>query len=243
MATRKGVFRVGTSGWQYPHWKNVFYPGDLREKHWFEYYASHFTTVEINNSFYHLPSASTFESWREAGPKGFCYALKFSRYGSHLKKLKDPADSIGKFLERAEILGELLGPILVQLPPHWNADAVRLDEFLDAAPNRIRWAVEFRDPSWLCEEIYEVLRRHAAALCIHDLIEDHPYEITADWVYLRFHGANNGGDYPHQALSAAAKRIEGYLAKGWDVYAYFNNDAQGVAISNAMDLGRYVLGQ
>ncbi len=241
MARRKGMFRVGTSGWQYDHWKGVFYPEDLRHDEWFEHYASRFDAVEVNNTFYHLPAANTFQSWRDAGPRGFCYTLKFSRYGSHLKKLKDPKDSIGKFLERADILGDLLGPILVQLPPHWGADPQRLDEFLAAAPGRVRWAIEFRDADWLCEEIFQILRQHKAALCIHDLIADHPYEITADWVYLRFHGAGNGGDYSYQALSAAAQRVKDHLSDGLDVHAYFNNDAHGYAISNAMDLRRYVL--
>jgi uncharacterized protein YecE (DUF72 family) len=242
MAKGKGEFRVGTSGWQYEHWKGVFYPENLRRGDWFAHYAAHFDAVEINNTFYHLPAAGTFRSWRRAGPKGFCYALKFSRYGSHLKKLKAPAESIGKFLERAELLGDLLGPILVQLPPHWRKDPARLEEFLAAAPGRHRWAVEFRDPSWLCEEVFEMLHDHHAALCIHDLIAEHPYEITADWVYFRFHGASCGGNYPHQALSAFGRRIRGHLADGLDVHAYFNNDVHGYAVANARTLRRCVLG-
>ncbi len=242
MAGRQATFRVGTSGWQYDHWSGPFYPEDLPRDEWFDHYAAHFDTVEINNTFYHLPKASTFDSWRAAAPDGFTYVLKFSRYGTHVKHLKGPADTIGLFLERAERLGDRLGPILVQLRPNWHANPERLDAFLDAAPKRRRWAVEFRDPTWLCDEIFEVLRRHGAALCIHDLIPDHPRVVTADWVYLRFHGAGDGGDYPHQALSGAARRVEGHLCEGRDVFAFFNNDAHGYAVANAADLRRYVLG-
>ena len=242
MAKGKGKLRLGTSGWQYNHWKGTFYPRELRKNQWFEHYAKTFDTVEINNTFYRLPSEKTFHAWREATPKGFCYALKFSRYGSHMKRLKDPADSIGAFLERAEVLGKLLGPILVQLPPNFKVDADRLDAFLDAAPSRIRWAVEFRHPSWLCKPVYDVLSRRKAALCIHDMIDTHPRKVTADWVYLRFHGSNYGGSYSAQSLSATARRIESHLSDGLDVYVYFNNDVHGYAVANAIDLRRYVLG-
>jgi uncharacterized protein YecE (DUF72 family) len=126
------------------------------------------------------------------------------------------------------------------LPPHFKPDAARLAGFLDAAPAEHRWAVEFRHPDWLCDEIYEVLRDHGAALCVHDQVEDHPHVRTAAWVYLRFHGAGDGGDYPHQALSASAQRIVEQLDAGHDVFAYFNNDVGGHAVHNARDLRRYV---
>jgi uncharacterized protein YecE (DUF72 family) len=239
-----GRFRVGTSGYQYNHWTGVLYPEGLPKREWFEHYAQHFDSVEINNTFYHLPKAATFDAWRERAPNGFCYALKFSRYGTHLKHLKAPRQSIGLFLERVERLGPHLGPILVQLPPRWRADCERLAAFLEAAPPTRRWAVEFRHPSWLCEPVFSVLRDHNAALCIHDMLPEHPRVLTADWVYLRYHGAGEpyGGDYAHQALSASAQRIKRYLADGLDVYAYFNNDAEGYAVADAMDLRRYVLG-
>ncbi|MFP4140891.1 MAG: DUF72 domain-containing protein [Planctomycetota bacterium] len=240
MAAKKGTFRVGTSGWQYDHWTGVFYPEERRKAEWFGHFSEHFDTVEVNNTFYHLPSEETFDNWAHQAPAGFLYVLKFSRYGSHIKKLKDPADSIGLFLERAERLGDHLGPILVQLPPGWNPNPDRLAAFLEAAPARRRWAMEFRNPDWLCEEIFTILREHNVALCIHDLIDDHPREVTADWIYLRFHGADDGGEYSHQALSASARRIESWRADGLDVYAYFNNDAHGYAIENATDLRRYV---
>lgn len=232
--------RIGTSGYQYDHWRDVFYPAGLAKSHWFGHYAEYFDTVEINNTFYHLPALSTFDSWREEAPEGFCYALKYSRYGSHLKRLKEPQASLDKFLEGAQRLEARLGPILVQLPPHWGANPERLDAFLEAAPNRHRWAVEFRDPDWLCEEVYTVLRRHSAALCIHDMISDHPRLLTTDWVYLRYHGDHYRGSYTPQFLTAQAGLIREWIDGGHDVYAYFNNDEAGHAVANALDLKRYL---
>jgi uncharacterized protein YecE (DUF72 family) len=234
---------IGTSGYQYDHWKGSFYPADLPKKQWFAHYAQHFDTVEINNTFYHLPEASTFDEWRDAAPGGFRYALKYSRYGSHMKRLKDPEGHIDMFMQRAERLGSLLGPILVQLPPRFRADPARLDAFLRAAPRTRQWVLEFRDRSWLCEEVYTVLETHQAALCIHDLLEDHPRRITAAFAYLRFHGVSYGGSYSPQFLTAEAQRIRGYLSQGLEVYAYFNNDAGGYAVRNALDLKRYLARQ
>jgi len=232
MSTKRGRLRIGTSGYQYEHWRRVFYPKELPKQRWFAYYASHFDTVEINNTFYRLPQAQTYDVWREQAPQDFCYALKFSRYGSHLKHLKEPHATLERFLERACRLRECLGPILVQLPPNWKPDTARLAGFLSAAPSSYRWAIEVRDPRWLCDEVYAILRSYSAALCIHDLIDDHPQHITADWVYLRFHGVSDGGSYTHQALTVRASQM--------DVFAYFNNDAHGYAVHNAADLRRYV---
>ncbi|MGE5218168.1 MAG: DUF72 domain-containing protein [Chloroflexota bacterium] len=240
MATAKGRFRVGTSGYQYDHWKGLFYPENLPKKDWFTYYAKYFDTVEINNTFYGLPSAKTFDAWRQQAPPGFCYVLKFSRYGSHVKRLKEPSSTIETFLQAARRLRKFLGPILVQLPPNWNVNTDRLRAFLKAAPRSLRWAFEFRDPTWLCDEVFAILQRHNAALCIHDLIEDHPLRITADWVYLRFHGDHYSGSYTSSALKAQARWIKPQLDAGKDVFAYFNNDAEGYAVDNAMQLKQYL---
>jgi len=242
MANAKGQFRVGTSGYQYDHWKRLFYPKELSKKHWFAHYAQHFDTVEINNTFYRLPSAQAFDAWRQQAPPEFCYVLKFSRYGSHLKRLKDPRATIQRFLQVARRLKKFLGPILVQLPPNWNVDTDRLQEFLKAAPRSRRWAFEFRDPSWLCEEVFAILQKYNAALCIHDMIADHPRRITADWVYLRFHGNHYSSSYSHQILKAQARWIKQRLGDGQDVFAYFNKDAQGYAVDNAIQLKQYVRG-
>jgi len=237
-----GRLRIGTSGYEYPHWRGVLYPEGLPRRRWLEHYAQAFDCVEINNTFYHLPEAATFDAWRERAPRGFRYALKFSRYGSHLKRLRAPRDTIGRFLERAERLKSFLGPILVQLPPRWHADPERLDAFLRRAPRRHRWAVEPRDPSWLAPAVLRVLERRGAALVLHDLLPRMPHRATAGFVYLRFHGVEDGGRYAHQALSAHARRIRGWLAGGRDVWAFFNNDRGGHSVRDARRLRRYVLG-
>ncbi|HEY7221625.1 MAG TPA: DUF72 domain-containing protein, partial [Candidatus Binatia bacterium] len=213
----------------------------LSKRDWFAHYANHFDTVEINNTFYRLPSAETFDAWRKHAPAGFCYALKFSRYGSHLKRLKDPASTIETFLKAARRLRKFLGPILVQLPPNWNVDVDRLQDFLKAAPRSVRWALEFRDPSWLCEDVFKILERRNTALCIHDMIDDHPRRITADWIYLRFHGNRYSGSYAPETLKTQARWIKQQLGDGKDVFAYFNNDADGHAPRNAAELKHYVL--
>ena len=236
---RRGRLRVGTSGWQYRHWKNVFYPAELPVARWFPHYATHFDTVEVNNTFYHLPAPAVFEGWRARAPEDFCYALKYSRYATHMKRLLDPEEPLTRFLDGARRLGPRLGPILVQLPPRFHVNVERLDAFLALAPGDLRWAVEFRDPSWLVPEVYAVLRRHGAALCVHDLLPDHPRERTAGWTYLRFHGVQYGGSYADADLRAEAARIARGRAEGIDVYAYFNNDIGGHAIKNALTLRTY----
>ncbi len=236
----RGKLRVGTSGWQYDHWRGVFYPASLPKNRWFSHYAEHFDTVEINNTFYHLPSETTFDSWHDQAPAGFCYALKFSRYATQMKKLKDPDATIGSFVERARRLGSLLGPILVQLPPRWKPDCGRLRAFFDAAPRDVRWAVEFRDAAWLCDRVFGILHDANAALVIHDMLPGHPREVTADWVYMRFHGVDYSQDYSRQQLTGAAEWVRGQLRAGADVYAYFNNDANACAVANARDLRCYV---
>ena len=231
---------IGTSGYQYDHWRGRFYPRTLPRRDWFAHYAAHFDTVEINNTFYGLPEAVRFDAWRKASPEGFRYALKFSRYATHLKHLRDPAPALRLFLTRARRLRDRLGPILVQLPPRWSPDLPRLAGFLAATPRMQRFALEFRDPRWLSDATFALLREHGAALCIHDAIADHPREVTADWVYLRFHGHGYTGSYSPQRLAAEARRVRAWLRRGHDVYAYFNNDAGGHAVRNAIQLRRYV---
>lgn len=239
MRSGNGMLRVGTSGYQYDHWKGRFYPEELPKRLWFSHYARLFDTVEINNTFYRLPAPGVFDTWRSAAPDGFLYALKFSRYGTHRKRLREPAQPIRLFTSRARRLKERLGPVLVQLPPHWHADTERLAGFVARLPATVRWAIEFRDPSWLIDPVFELLAERNVALCIHDMLPDHPRRLTADFAYLRFHGERYGGSYTPQALAAHARRVRAWLAEGIDVYAYFNNDAEGHAVRNAADLRRY----
>lgn len=241
---RSGQIHIGTSGYQYQHWRSLFYPEGLPTSRWFEFYGRNFDTVEINNTFYQLPSGAVFARWGQAAPSGFCFAVKFSRFGSQMKKLRDTPDPIGRFLEAARSLRDHMGPILVQLHPRWRRNEERLGEFLRVAPRRYRWAFEFREASWLVESVYDLLRRYNAAFCIHDMLGEVDWRSTADWVYVRFHGAAGAkysGKYTPRALRAAAGRIEQFQRAGLDVYAYFNNDADGNALHNARDLRRLVL--
>jgi uncharacterized protein YecE (DUF72 family) len=230
--------RVGTSGWIYKHWRGAVYPDTLPQRRWFEHYATLLDSVEINNSFYRLPTEAAVEGWAAQAPAGFVYALKLGSFGSHRMKLKDAGSWLPNHLDRVERLGAGAGPTLVQLPPRWRRNAERLDEFLTVAPDTTRWAVELREPSWLHEEVYEVLRRHGAALCIHDLLPEHPWELTTGWTYVRFHGPNAvehpyQGRYGEGGLSQAADRLGSWLDQGCDVYAYFNNDDSGFAVQDA----------
>jgi uncharacterized protein YecE (DUF72 family) len=241
MAAR-GRARVGCSGWMYKDWRGPVYPEKLPQRAWFGYYATLFDTVEINNTFYRLPPPSTVEKWAEQAPAGFEYAVKLGAFGSHRMKLRDAASWLPNHLDRVERLGPSLGPTLVQLPPTWKKDPVRLDEFLSVAPAHVRWAVELREPSWIDEEVFSVLRAHGAALCIHDLLPDHPWELTADWTYVRFHGPQAlkrkyWGRYGEKRLEPVAERLDACLAQGQDVYAYFNNDYRGYAVKDATWLG------
>ena len=234
----RGAARIGCSGWVYRDWRGTVYPADAPQRRWFDLYAQRFDTVEVNNTFYRLPSVSQVEHWQEQAPSGFCYACKVGQYGSHRKKLRDPEQWLPNHLDRVDRLGDHLGPNLLQLPPHWHRDVDRLDAFLAAAPRRIRWAVEVRDRTWLHDDVYDTLARHGAALCIHDLLADHPWDRTTDWTYLRFHGpraieAPYHDPYTGRRLWRVAGRLGTWLDDGCDVYAYFNNDYGGAAVTDA----------
>jgi uncharacterized protein YecE (DUF72 family) len=226
----------------YRDWRGVVYPADAPSSTWFEHYARLFDTVELNSTFYRLPAASTVEQWERQAPDDFCYAVKVGQFGSHRMKLRDAASWLPRHLDRVERLGTHLGPNLVQLPPRWRRNTGRLDEFLSIAPRHVRWAVEFRDPSWLHDDVFAVLERHGAALCVHDLVARHPWLVTAPWTYVRFHGpaaidAAYRGRYGRRRLHPIAARLAGWLADGIDVYAYFNNDYEGNAVADATTLG------
>jgi uncharacterized protein YecE (DUF72 family) len=238
--------RIGTSGWHYKHWLGVFYPAGTRPSEMFQIYARHFDTVEINNSFYQLPSATTFDNWRESSPRNFCYAVKASRFITHMKKLKDPQSSSAKFFLVADRLHQKLGPILFQLPPRWKVNVERLDEFLRTLPGEHQYAVEVRDETWLIPEVFDVLRQHNVAFCIHDFADMKiPREITADFTYLRFHGPTSAkywGSYSDRDLRAWADWIKQHRRGLTSIYAYFNNDPEGAAVRNALTLKQFVNG-
>ncbi len=230
---------IGTSGWHYQHWKGTFYPENISPKEMFAFYARHFDTVEINNTFYRLPEPDTFDGWQQYSPRSFHFALKASRFITHMKKLKDPATSIAKFFSAAERLDRKLGPILFQLPPKWRLNSMRLAEFLDALPAEHRYVFEFRDESWLVPQVFSLLRKHNAAFCIHDSDLRTSMEMTADFTYLRFHGpgpAKYSGSYSRSDLRRWATRIAGWRKGLSAVYLYFNNDIGGYAIRNALTI-------
>lgn len=227
---------IGTSGWHYKHWVGEFYPPRFSAAKMFAWYAREFHTVEINNSFYRLPQEETFREWSKLAPPGFLFAVKASRFLTHMKRLKDPEDSIKLFFSRARYLGPHFGPVLFQLPPNWKADIGRLREFLTLLPRRHHYAIEFRDRSWFTTEIYELLRRHNVCLCIHDWHNTRwPFELTANFAYIRFHGTNGrySGSYPDSMLQAWAWQIQSWEDRITDAYVYFNNDIAGHAVRNA----------
>jgi len=231
---------IGTSGWVYPHWRGIFYPQALPQADWFAFYAQSFETVEINNSFYRLPSAAAFDAWREQAPSGFLYAVKASRFLTHLKKLKDPEEPLHRFFERASHLGKTLGPVLYQLPPNWRVNLPRFEHFLAALPQGYTHVVEFRDQSWLIEDVFRLLERYGVAHCIHDMYPLRvPVRVTAPVAYVRFHGDPvYSGDYQLAALEAWARHIGGWHSEKIDVFVYFNNDFGGYALQNALTLKR-----
>jgi uncharacterized protein YecE (DUF72 family) len=232
------VIIVGTSGWQYKDWRGRFYPDKLPLSQWLEYYAAAFETVEVNNAFYRLPERDTFAAWRARTPDDFCFAVKMSRYLTHIKRLRDPAEPVNRFLSRATALGPKFGPVLLQLPPTLTADRGLLAEVLRRFPREVRVAVEPRHPSWWTDEIRTALEEHGAALCWADRKSRPitPLWTTASWGYLRMHEgrANPWPHYGRAGLRSWVRRIaEGYDDKT-SVYVYFNNDPGCAAITDAL---------
>ncbi|MDQ4140290.1 MAG: DUF72 domain-containing protein [Bacteroidota bacterium] len=234
---------VGCSGWHYKHWKGIYYPAGTPQADFLKYYLQDFNTVEINNSFYRLPTPETFATWYQSVPVNFLFSVKASRFITHMKKLKDPQQSFSKLMENVALLNEKLGPVLFQLPPHWQCDAPRLENFLQALPPYYRYTFEFRDHSWYNDTIYTLLETYKAAFCIYDL-EYHlsPLIVTADFVYIRLHGPLNkyDGSYSEEALQEWAHRCKTWQQEGKEVFVYFDNDMHSYAPFNARRLQELV---
>jgi uncharacterized protein YecE (DUF72 family) len=248
------MIRVGCSGWVYKHWAGDFYPAALKPTEWFEHYAALFDTVEINNSFYRLPDWRTFATWASRAAKArtpsgetFLYAVKASRFLTHMKRLIDPVDPIDRLLTRARHLGRHLGPILYQLPPRWVPDLTRFEEFLAALPKSIdlprgggsvplRHTVEFRDPRAYDGRLLELLELYGVSLCLHDMKESiTPRTAIGPFLYVRFHGTTRyGGRYPDDHLADWAEWMRSVHDAGRDVFVYFNNDTGGHAPRDAV---------
>ena len=239
--------RIGCSGWQYKHWRGDFYPATLPQSRWFDHYAATFDTVEINNSFYRLPTAETFAKWRDQAPPGFLYAVKASRFLTHMKKLKDPEDPLLRFFSSARELRSALGPVLYQLPPNFPINVDRLTAFLESIPVAARAArfhcpfhvIEFRDASWYDDRVFALLERHRVVLCLHDMQGSAPERVvTAPAVYVRFHFGTSkyGGRYEDHRLNDWAEWLAARARDRLSVFAYFNNDTGGHAPRDAVRL-------
>jgi uncharacterized protein YecE (DUF72 family) len=236
------VIHVGTSGWQYGHWRARFYPQGVPTARWLEHYAARFATVEVNNTFYRLPAAKTFAAWASRVPPDFVVAVKASRYLTHYRRLRDPEEPVALLFERARPLGERLGPVLLQLPPDLRAAPDRLDATLRAcaaARPGVRVAVEARHESWFTDEVRQVLRAHDAALCLADRRSRPvtPVWRTAGWTYVRLH---EGAARPHPCYGerSLARWVERVRELGVDAYVYFNNDGRGCAVRDAVRFAR-----
>ena len=245
------MIRIGCSGWNYKHWRGPVYPAEMPSRLWFDHYASIFDTVEVNNTFYRLPEPETFAAWRERAPAHFIYAIKASRFLTHLKRLRDPEEPVIRLFEHARKLGDRFGPILYQLPGNFHRDLPRLDHFLSllprtlgdagGAPKRLalHHVIEFRHPSWYVAETYQLLRARSVTLCLHDKAGSAITEPdVGPIVYVRFHGPGGRyfGRYEIARLDKWATRLYELARDGRDVFAYFNNDPDGMAVVNAREL-------
>ena len=236
-------YYIGTSGWHYDHWRHRFYPGELDKRKWLEFYTRNFTTVELNNSFYRLPSETAFAAWYDSSPANFTFAVKVSRFITHIKRLKDTEEAVEKFITRAKILDKKLGPLLYQLPPSMHCDDERLASFLSVLPQGIKHVFEFRHQSWLEERVFEILRKYNAGLCIFDMPSlSCPLVATADFAYIRFHGSTGlySSCYSDEELADWTRKLTSLASNLETLYIYFNNDAEAFAVRNAMTLRGYL---
>jgi uncharacterized protein YecE (DUF72 family) len=233
---------IGTSGWIYDHWSEVFYPKDCPKTKWLEFYAKHYGTVELNASFYRLPKPQTFENWRTRTPDTFLWAVKANRYITHIKRIKDVEEPLGRFYSSVELLKEKLGPILFQLPPNLSFDEAVLSNFCQHLKGDHLYTLEVRHPSWAQKRVVEILKDNNIALCISDTAGRYPYieEDTATFFYIRLHGSRKlyGSEYSEKELRTFARKIRDWSK---DTYLYFDNDYGGYAIKNAKGL-REILG-
>jgi uncharacterized protein YecE (DUF72 family) len=236
-------YYIGTSGWYYDHWRADFYPEKLPKKDWLGFYARQFNTVEINASFYRLPQENTFTNWHDSVPVEFCFAVKVSRFITHIKRLKDSQAPLKTFTERAGFLKRSLGPLLYQLPPGLHRDDARLEAFLTLLDKKLKHVFEFRHRSWLDESIYNLLRKYNVGFCTFDMPGlASPLIATTDFAYIRFHGKGDlySGSYLYAELAEWAGRLQRISSGLKTIYIYFNNDAGGFAIKNALTLKKYL---
>ena len=245
--------RVGCSGWSYPHWKARFHAAGIPRRRWLENYAVSFDTVELNNSFYRLPAPETFAAWASQVPEGFVFAVKASRFLTHMKRLRDPDEPLDRLLDHAQHLGQALGPLLYQLPPRWMPDMGRLSTFVEALPWHLRGVdapqtgplehvIEFRHDTGVTAEVLALLRQHGVGLCLHDMpggpVGEAARAVTSRTIYVRLHGATGrySGCYPDRVLDEWAEFLRPHVDAGCRVYVYFNNDMDAQAPIDARRL-------
>ncbi|MBO8160242.1 MAG: DUF72 domain-containing protein [Thermosipho sp. (in: Bacteria)] len=230
------MFYIGTSGWSYNHWKNIFYPEDLEKNKWLKYYSSHFNTVEINATFYRLPFENIVKSWYKKTPEDFAFSIKGPKIITHKLRLKDISEYLEKFIKRVNFLNEKLKIILWQLPPSLKEDKLLLEEFIYILPKHVKHTIEFRHSSWFVDSIFNLLKENNISFCISDSSRYKGIWIkTADFVYIRFHGPTRlyTSEYGETSLKNFAKKI---LEFNCETYAYFNNDFNGYALKDAKKL-------
>ena len=236
-------YYIGCSGWHYEHWRGMYYPEELSKPKWLSFYAQQFNTVELNNSFYRLPSEKAFGTWRESTPDDFIFAVKVSRFITHIKRLRSLGPAVEDFLVRASLLGQKLGPLLYQLPPSMKRNDELLQGFLSSLPPKYQHVIEFRHKSWIDGAVFDILRRHNVGLCIFDMPGfSCPLVATSDFAYIRFHGSEGlySSCYSDEELSRWAEDIARLGQKVKASYIYFNNDAQAFAVENAMKLRNFL---
>ena len=232
---------IGTSGWQYRHWRETFYPRGVAQTKWLEFYAERFDTVESNAAFYRLPEGSTFSAWADRTPDDFVMSVKASRYLTHILRLTEPEEPVKRLMDRSSELGKKLGPILIQLPPTLGLELDRLRRTLDAFPNGVRVAVEFRHKSWFVDEVQRELTDRGVALCLADRRGPiTPIWRTADWTYIRFHVGRSTPRpcYDEDALDSWISRLTNTWTADEDAYVYFNNDHRACALRDAIVFAR-----
>lgn len=230
---------IGVSGWQYPDFSERFYPEDLDKPEQLSFYAENFPTVEINNTFYQLPQEETIKDWVNKTPEDFVFAIKASRYITHMKNLLEPEETLPNFFDRISQFGEKCGPILFQLPPHWQINLDRFENFLEHLPEDYRYTFELRNETWFEEETYSLLRKHDAAFCIYDFdFRQSPRITTTDLVYIRLHGPGKAyqDPYSEDVLEGWCERIQSWVDEDKRVYCYFDNTYRGHAWENAKTL-------
>lgn len=238
---------IGTSGWSYKHWKNIFYPAGLKPAQWLPYYADHFSTTEINASFYRLPAEETIGNWMSMAPKGFTFCPKMSRFLTHMKKLKDPEEPLERFFRIFELMKKMMGPVLLQLPPQLKFDYDRTEHLFHLLKTRYRayrFALEIRHDSWLHIDSISLMTRYDMAFVIAQSGAGFPYSetVTAQNIYVRFHGPGElyASSYSTEQLRSFASKFRKWSGEGHTIWAYFNNDIHGYAVEDARRLREMV---